>query len=182
MKPFAEYDFPVGVSRESRNHPSPQDVAYVGILEVSLNHTVVIDFVPAFDRHAPWPPELPEDNTDIRTTDQARRAVIALARFAVTPDEERAGRIETLTQGENQGVIFYVGSDAFERMTDELRVLSDRLSGAHDAVAVSRLGDSALARLLNRIVESGYLSQYQLGLLGRSTPDASSGGGSGSEK
>ncbi len=178
MKPFAQYDFPLGFRARVatiRVHRTP---LMVGILEVSLNHTVLIDFVPAFDRHAPWPPELPENSADIRTTDQARRAVIALARFAVTPDEERAGQIEVLTQGEYEGVIFYIGPDAFERLTDELRSLSDRLSGVRDGVAVSRFGDDPLARLLNRIVDSGYLSQYQLRLLGRSSPGVSSAEGS----
>jgi hypothetical protein len=166
MKPTPKFDFPVGVWPETREHLSPASELYRGIYSVLLNHTVSIEFVPAFTR-APWPPTLPEDIDAIASSHEARRTTVALARYAVTADDARASTIEVI-DGDGKHVVFYVCLADFDDLTIELQRVADELSGVHGAIAVSQLAAPALTKLLlDRILRSGHLTQYELYMLGR---------------
>lgn len=169
MKPTPRHDFPVNVWAESNEHPSPIDELYRDVYTATLNHVVSIEFVPAFQR-APWPPELPNDVDEVASKDAARRTAVALARYAVTPDAHRAGEFEAFDRDGSKTVIFYVSSDEFERLGNELRLLSDRFTGVHDSLPISELGVSAFQKLvLERIIPSGQLSPPDLAMLGRAS-------------
>lgn len=169
MKPTPRHDFPVNVWPESHDHPSPVNELYRDVYTATLDHIVHIQFVPAFQR-TPWPPELPNDVDEVTSKDEARRTIIALASYSVTPDARRAGEFETLETDEFQGVIFYVSVDEFERVATELRALADRFGGVHDSIPISELGGSAFEKLLlERIIPSGQLSSRDLAMLGRAS-------------
>jgi hypothetical protein len=166
MKPTPKYDFSVGVSPETREHPSPANELYRDIYSVLLNHTVSIEFVPAFTR-APWPPTLPDDVDAIASSEEARRVTVALATYAVTADDARALTIE-LIDADGKHVVFYVCLADFDELTIELQRVVDKLGGVHDAIAISQLAAPALTKLLlERILRSGRLTQYELYMLGR---------------
>jgi len=119
------------------------------------------------DRRSPWLPELPEIDCPA-SNDEARRTAIRLASYAVTPDAQRAGGIERMPAELDTGVVFFVEPAEFDALSAECEALEQRLSGVHDAVSVSTLGASRLAGFLReRFVPSGYLSDYELTLLGR---------------
>jgi hypothetical protein len=169
VKPTPRHDFPVNVWADSNEHPSPINELYRDVYTATLNHTVSIEFVPAFQR-APWPPELPNDVDEVASKDEARRTAVALAHYAVTPDAQRAGEFEAFDRAGSQSVIFYVSLEEFERLTNELRSLSDRFEGVHDSIPISELGVSALQTLvLERIIPSGQLSPRDLAMLGRAS-------------
>jgi hypothetical protein len=117
---------------------------------------------------------VPLDADNVATRAEARRMTIALSPLVVTPDEIRARSVEAfLADCDAVHTIFYVNNDEFAALSRELDSLSDMFAGVHDAVPVSQLADSALARYLTQlIIPSGYLSVWQLRLLGR-RPDAS---------
>jgi hypothetical protein len=162
MKPSPRQDFPVGVTAARDEAPAALADILAGIHSVSLNHTISVD------RRAPWPPELPEDVDTPGSADEARRTAIRLARYAVTPDAQRAGSVERLAS-EDGGVVFFVEPAEFDAIAAECEALEETLGpGVHDAVPVSRLAGSRMATfLLERFVPSGYLSEYELRLLGR---------------
>jgi hypothetical protein len=174
MKPTPHHDFPVSVWQESADYPSAAAEAFSGIYSVTLNHTISVAFVPTIDRRPLWPPVVPPDADNVASSDEARRMTLALSPLVVTPDDVRAQTIETFVVNSNVvRAIFYVRNDEFAALSRELESLSDAFAGVHDAVPVSHLGDSALARCLTQlIIPSGHLSVYQLHLLGR-RPDAS---------
>ena len=94
MKPLALHDFPVGVWVESRNHLALRDALYVGIYNVSLNHTSPIDFVPSFEHEASSRVQLPDDVDDVKTTTEACGLALAMSQYAVTPDERVSARAD----------------------------------------------------------------------------------------
>ena len=98
MKPRPHYDFPVGVWPESADYPNPTAEALSGVYPVTLNYVVSLVFVPTVDHRAPWPPELPQDVDHIESEADVRRMMIALSDLIVTPDDTRAGTIETPPQ------------------------------------------------------------------------------------
>jgi hypothetical protein len=177
MKPSPQHDFPVGIIRASDENPDAKAM-YTGIYSARLNHSVYVDFVPAFER-APWPPRLPVNVDDVKSIDDARRIAVASSFYVVTPDEARKGTIEIfpdphadedpILQGEGRFIsVFYVGAAEFEELSRELQALSDKMSGIYDSVPVSELNGTALGRvLLDRIVLSGQLSDRHLYMLGR---------------
>jgi hypothetical protein len=168
VKPSPRHDFPVGVSAARNEHAAEYARAFAGIYTVTLNHAISIELVPTVDRRPPWPPELPEDVDCPASSDEARRTAIRLARYAVTPDAQRAGGVERLPAELDAGVVFFVELAEFDALIAECEALEQRFSGPHDAVPVSTLGTSRLARLLHeRVLASGQLSAYELGVLGR---------------
>lgn len=174
MKPKPRYDFPVSVWREGVDYPTVPPEVFSGIYSVTLNHMIAIAFVPAVDRRSPWPPVVPPDADNVATSVEARRMTTALSPLTVTPDEIRAGSVETfLGRCDAVHTIFYVNNNEFAVLSRELDSLSDMFTGVHDAVPVSQLGDSTLVRCLTQlIIPSGYISVRQLHLLGR-RPDTS---------
>lgn len=176
MKPSPEYDFPVSVWKESKEHPSPVNAMYAGIYSVRLNYSVSIEFVPAFER-SPWPPGLSGDVDEVRSCDEARRMIVACSSYVVTPDDARSGSIETFpdpgadmfpdTEGRPISM-FYLRVAEFDELTREIEGLCERLHGIYDSVPVSELNGTLLARtLLDRILPSGQLSERALYMLGR---------------
>ena len=90
MKPRPEFDFSVFVRRQTWEEEANQARYYEGIFDVSLNGIVSAMFVPTPDRMA-WPPELPRNADEIHSEADARAISIALSRFVVTADDNRAG-------------------------------------------------------------------------------------------
>jgi len=169
MKPWRTHDFGIGAWPATSDHPPPQNRHYEGIYSVTLNETIHIEFVPAIDRHAPWPPVLPGDVDLVESTAEARRLTLTLARYTVTPDRERAGSTEKLDGKDADGVVFYVLPEEFDELSRDLYAVEDDAPGIHSSIPVSRLADTALARfLLERLIPSGYLSDRELYMIERS--------------
>src|ERR1041385_6246726 len=93
MKPQPKFDFPINVWPEAAEYAGPVRELYAGIYSMTLNHSVSIEFVPGFQR-SPWPPELPMDFDAVTTLDEARRGIVSLCTYSVTPDDTRAGTNE----------------------------------------------------------------------------------------
>lgn len=169
MKPFPQYDFPVGVWRETRERPPAARDAYEGMYSIILNHLVYITVVPPLDRSAPWPPTAPDDIDNIADPATARRTAVWLGGLIVTPDVSRAGTMERVDiNDDTRATIFYISPAEFEAISQELDAVATRMSGVHDAIAISTLRDQTTAKLLlERIVPSGALSAYALEMLGR---------------
>jgi hypothetical protein len=166
VKPSPRHDFPVCVSTEQDEHPIELAGYYRQIFDVQLNYSVSLYVVPNFARE-PWPPRMREESV----TDEldARRSIIAAARYAVTPDDLRANSLETFTDldGGNH-TLFYISTSEHERLVAELERLSTRSGSAFDATPVSQLDAPVLQRLLlDRIVPSGAMAPYIMALLGR---------------
>lgn len=185
MKPSPRHDFVVNVWPESREYTDQVSKLYAGIYSVSLNHSFSIEFVPAFERF-PWPPGLPGDVEDVKSCDEARRTMVVLSRYVVTPDDTRKATIETMpdtgsdllgrgipsediqTTRDTEHSVFYVSAAEFDELAQELGELQDRTPGIHDSLPISQLKGTALARFLHeRILPSGRLLRRELHMLDR---------------
>jgi hypothetical protein len=165
MKPVPRRDFPVGITAARNEHPEEAAEVMAGIYTVLLNHTISVEIVPQVDR---WPPDAPYGIDVPVSSDEARRAALWAARYAVTPDPVRAGAVERLSPDPDSAVVFFVEPAEFDAILAECAALEEGFAGIHSAKPVSALGDSRLARfLLDRLIPSGYLSEYQRKLLGQ---------------
>lgn len=177
MKPSPRYDFPVGVGADSTEYSGATRNAFSGIYTVTLNHIVLVTFVPSVNRQEPWPPALPEDFDSVSDSETARRSMIALARLSITPDDSRAGTIERHGSDKDARTIFYVRQDEFAVFARELEVVSDKLPGVHDTALISELGDQSFVRfLLDKVLPSGRLTDHALQMLGRKSDGRSPSG------
>jgi hypothetical protein len=182
MKPQPKYDFPINVWPEAAEHAGPVREQYADIFSVTLNHAVSIEFVPSFQR-SPWPPQLPVDFDTVTSVDEARRGIVGLSTYSVTPDETRTGTDEVFEGVDQQRhVVFYASQDDYARLALELSQLSDQFAGVRDAVPVSELNRSALACfLLDRFLGSSHVEENDLRMLGRGEQQADAARHSGQE-
>jgi len=110
-----------------------------------------VAFVPAVAR-SPWPPTLPKDTDDIRSSDDARRLSL-LSRFAITPDASRAGTSETVTASDGMtSTILYCDEAEFQRASAQLAELSERTPGVHDSIPLDDVRDTPVFRLVAKVV------------------------------
>ena len=172
MKPSPQHDFPVSVTRPSYGIEGGAACFYESIFEVTLNFTVSISFVPLFERSGrEWPPRSTEDPGRVQSTAQARFNSVAMARYAVTPDDRMAGGealIPALEADVDDGVVFYVESQEFEVMARELSELEDELSGVYDFRNVSKIEQLRFVQLLlRRVLTSPHFSTSHRRILGR---------------
>jgi hypothetical protein len=144
---------------------------YDGVTGVYLNGAVDVLFVPPFARE-PWPPA-PADPDDAASVDEARRAAVASASYAVTPDDARAGTAEVLPRDEaldpeiRPAVVFYVGSDEFEASVRDLEWMADRRVALGDGFRLPELAGRAVVRLLlERVVGSEHFDPRSRRFLG----------------
>jgi hypothetical protein len=168
MKAPNRHDVLIGVTHARREHDPAYADALADLYTVTLNHAIAIEIVPAVDRQRQWPPALPDDVDRPASPDEARRIAIRLARYAVTPDAQRAGSVERLPAEADGGVIFFVDPAEFDALVAECAALERGFTGIHDATPLSALGASCLAEFLReRFLPSGQLTAYELGLLDR---------------
>jgi len=110
-----------------------------GEFRVTLNKNVVLHFVPGMNAEMPDRSSLPQ--------------------FSVMPDDLRDGDDEVVSfvyedlkdVDPFEGVIFYVGRERYERLTDELADVARRY-GAFDRIPDAYLPDSELVRMISRRV------------------------------
>lgn len=166
MKPRPRHDFPVTVSAEDQEHPSHLAAYYRQMFDVQLNFSESISIVPRFIRD-PWPPHASDQA--IESEEEARRSIVAAARYTVTPDDTRATQVETFTSEEGRDhVVFYITSAEHAALVSELERLATESPSIYLGTPVSELGAPVLQRvLLNQILPSGTLSTHVMALLGR---------------
>jgi hypothetical protein len=168
VKPQPKYDFPINVWPEAAEYVGAVREQYADIYSVTLNHAVSIQFVPSFQR-MPWPPELPVDFDTVTSLDEARRGIISLSTYSVTPDDGRRGTDEVFEGTDQQRhVVFYASNNDYASLALELSQLSDRFAGIHDALPISQLNRSRLACfILDRFLGSSYVAASDLRMLER---------------
>lgn len=200
MKPGPEYDFPLHVRPERFEYMYDDGDSvshwYTGIYTATLNFTIEIAFVPRVNRkYTAWPPVLPDSADTVVSQQEARIVSLLLYHYSITPDALRAGQYEILPdpireklikQGELEElenysgdvprVIFYITPDEWRLARRELYTVSCKYPNwRDDTPRVSQLMDLSFARLiLDRIIPSGYLTNYELKLIDRLPPQAAS--------
>jgi hypothetical protein len=193
MKPSQDRDFAVNVRHQVREEDPAVAAYYQGVYGMTLNRLVTIVFVPAFSRGpGTWPPVLPDDLDQVGSAQDARRFSVALADYAVTPDEARAGTEEVLPPqpavggggdspggGETGGgedsleprpaVVFFVSPAEFDAFTAELEALEDRAPGVHDVVRVPEIEGLEVVKFLrSRVLASPHVAPEHRRVLGLS--------------
>lgn len=170
MKERPQYDFPVRAFAEGQDYVGAVRDAYKGMYGITLNRVVTLTLIPTVSQRRPWPPGLPDDFDSITDVETARRSVLALAEFAIVPDDSRAGSTESQPRERGHGTIFYVSTDEFTELTRDAEALSDEHPAVYDSVPISKLGNRAIGRLVNeRVLPSGKLTERQLHMLGRNS-------------
>jgi hypothetical protein len=168
MKPSPSIDPRVGVRPEALEQASESADAYRGIFDVTLNDLVHIMFVPRLDRSAPWPPTFPANVDLITSQAEARRTIVMLDSYVVTPDASRAETEEVVDQDGRQGVVFYVSDAEFGQFSLELERLAELLPGIHSWKPLSELQDLGLGRFITqRFVDSTLVCVEDRRRLGR---------------
>jgi len=175
-----DYDFPIKVSLQLWEEADETSLLYAGIIFIILNGMPSVTFVPRTRRTpANWPPTLPDSLGDIKTAEEARLVTLGMARYTVTPDEERAGTEEVLLHpgyevpesggyiDPSHSVVFFTTLDEYEGLTDEALELSLRARGQL-GVPVSEIEGTKLAQfLLTRVIASPHVHQADRRMLGR---------------
>jgi hypothetical protein len=177
VKPRPEHDFPFSVRHEVWEAAPDSRHLYEGIYSVALNHGhgATVTFVARIDRPTSAVVTLPTDFDAISTSTEARLIALAVARYAVTADDRRAGSDELATwidwggeESHRVPVVFYVTEDEFRVYQEELAGLSEMFSGIHDAVPVSAVADrEVVGFLLRRVLRSNRFSPKDREQLGR---------------
>lgn len=176
MKVSPRADYPVRVVPEPEEMAEPLAPLYQGIYRLVLNHVVDVVFVPDLSRLAPpWDPAgLP---APVENPEQARLETVLSARYAVTPNQPRAGTHERFTQpstegGGQTGVVFYTGAAEFDRFAEELSRLCEIAFGRSDGPAVTQLrAFEVIGFLEQRVVASGQLGPWDAMMLGQTSED-----------
>lgn len=160
MKATPRQDFPIRVVSVRREHDAEHEDLFVDMYFVTLNEEILLEVVPAVDLRTPWPPDLADVDSPA-SADEARRAAIWFARYAVTPNAQRAGEVDRTLA--TDGTVFFAAPAEFEALRAECEAIE-----RDDArPLLSDLGDSALATFLReRFLPSGQLTEYALELLG----------------
>ncbi|MEC4818003.1 MAG: hypothetical protein SAK29_32745 [Scytonema sp. PMC 1069.18] len=173
MKPSPRYDFLVSVRLQAWEEEPEIAPLYQGIIEVTLNHTLSIIFVPEFERNANCCHYVLPDNVDKITTDiEARLVSVALSKYSVTPNPSLAGLEEIISrvicETPERGVIFYVTPEEFKIFSSELSMLSEQLPSVHSSRPASEIENLEVTKfLLSRILTSKYFAEEDLQMLGR---------------
>lgn len=193
MKPSPRYHFPLTITSVEREEGSQ---TYGGIYELRLNYEVRLAFVPDVRRGpGPWPPPCDDPGPEPSICG-ARISRIETSPYAITPDPTRAGHEELVMievpdrSGAPQPrptAIFYVTTAAFATYLQEFEALwgaiyvkdlGEPQRGPDDILYVPEaymrgmpypvLAQWAVVQLLlQRIIPSPYLTDYDLKLLGR---------------
>jgi hypothetical protein len=170
MKPTPHYDFPISVRRQTWEEEPDEAHFYEGIFTVNLNYSSSLLFVPVVERIV-WPPSLSGRTDSINSEQEARLFTLALSRYSVTPDPERAGQEEMIPGSLAElepGVIFYVSDHEFFVFSQELGKLADERPSVHSAWRISEIMDLEVSNfILSRLLISKHISRRDLELLGR---------------
>jgi hypothetical protein len=158
MPTASDYTFPVVVRDQMWDAPEDQAPLYRNIYDVILRSTVTVTFVPDIGRGVDsWPPILPED---VKVFDEriARLESIEQARYAITPDHERAGQHEQIVRSiqdpdtgrseTTETTIFYIQPEVFHSCLQELAGLSEEIGGARLARPINELTNLTIMRVL----------------------------------
>jgi hypothetical protein len=171
LKPQPQHDFPVSVIRASDEVDPDVAPFYQGILELRLNFSVTIWFVPRYERGAHRQIVIVTGPDEMTSEREARAASVAVASYSVTPDDALSGT-EELTPRDDEGlgprVLFYVTQQEFDTFSREIESLGEALSSRFDSRKVSELGDlKVIAFLVSRLLASPHIDELDREMLGR---------------
>jgi hypothetical protein len=180
MKISPHADYPVRVIEQAWEEEPDRAYLYHGVFTMTLNHVVDIAFVPDVSATAPpWDGrQLPASTDEIAAVAQARIAAAMLPRYAVTPNEARAGDVERAqwpaTGGDaNRAMIRYVRQEEFDRFATDLRHLSTVVSEKFIGTTVSGLRQFPVIQFVEReVVAAPWLAPDDAAMLGRVDPPA----------
>ena len=98
MKVGSSPNYVVRVTKPGWYEKPEQAPLYEGIYHFDLNHVAGISFVPRVTAAGPpWSPDgLPDDAADFTTAEHVRVCEVLSGGYSVTPDDERAGKVEQL--------------------------------------------------------------------------------------
>jgi hypothetical protein len=175
MKPSPNADYPIQVYPQSWEEGSLRAPLYQGVFSMVLNYVVEVAFVPDVSAAAPpWVGrELPANLDEVSTPEQARLATALLAKYAVTPNDARAGDVAyvrwPLAEGPiGDGWIRYVSAVEFARYAAELDRLSEIVSSRFPDKTVSDLRDYEVVRFIEReVVAAPWFAPSDAVMLGR---------------
>jgi hypothetical protein len=182
MKQSPTADYPVRVRPESWEHDPTQAGLYAGVYTVTLNATVDITFVPDLSRSAPpWDGRiLPADLDALHTPEQAAYASALLARYVVTPNAARAGRVESFRPAggaldggyDEDSVVRYVEPAQYADFVGDLDRLAVVVGSVRSDTPVSALRDHPVIRFVeDDIVAAPWFGRDDVVWLGRPAPD-----------
>lgn len=179
MKPGPHADYPIQVYPQSWEEDSLRAPHYQGVYSMVLNYIVEVAFVPDVSAAAPpWGGrQLPANVDEVSTPEQARLAAVLLAKYAVTPNDARAGDVECARWPPHEGPIGdgwirYVSAVEFARYAAELDRLSEIVSSRFPDKTVSDLRDYEVVRFIEReVVAAPWLQPRDAAMLGRIAAD-----------
>jgi hypothetical protein len=121
------------------------------IFRLDFNHLFHVDFIPQFDIHErPWPPVCSAIPGDILNNDDARYWVAANGNILIIVDEERKGGVyysriefpefdEQFDENRFSGLIFYISSEQYSKLENEIAPLARCPQSAADTKPFSKL-------------------------------------------
>lgn len=168
-------DYFVRVGEEADEQYDDVAPLYRGILSLDLNYLVSVDFVPDLtDVGPPWRGWVfgPVED-DFSTPQQARLAKLLGARYAVTPNAERAGTEDGFSwswtdEPAEPGTVFYVSPEEFDELTADLIDLAEIAGGVHSPVRHSAVADRPVVRFVeSRVLASRWFDPADAAKIGR---------------
>lgn len=168
MKIGSDANYNVRVLEQGWGEPVEQQALYEGIYTFDVNQVVEVSFVPRVNAAGPpWPAEgLPDDVADFETVEQMRLLAILTTGYSVTPDDARAGtgeRLEWPFPWPDPGnefirpddpapspVVFYVTAAEFERLSADLKTLTEIAGTVHSTVRHDEVADHEAVQFVDR--------------------------------
>jgi len=176
MKVGANPDFPVFVQPESTQHDGAEAALFDGVFRVTLNHFVVVLFVPDVPLPPRGAPAFPGE--PITTPARARQSCLLDGPYCIVADDALAGTSRRISApppsllAEVPSVVCFVGRQEFARYVDELERIEDLQYGP---APVTRLRPYRVARYLQWLAASGQLDPTHTAFLGGPRPSPDSG-------
>lgn len=170
MKPVPTKDFCISVRRQSWEEDGNVAEYFSDIFDVTLNFSVTIYFIPQIDKQY-WPPLLPNNFNEIKSRQEARSGTAALAKYIVTPNDEKSGKEEVISilSDDTNLVVFYVKASEFDIFSEELCMLSDKRPSVHSGWKISEVLHLAVySYIKNVFLNSQYIDKSDLAMLGKS--------------
>jgi hypothetical protein len=165
----------VRVSSDAWSLPLEEASLYDGTYRVDLNRVLKVTFVDGLSRFGPpWTAgALPAPGAELRDPALVRLNTLLNGRYVVTPNDALAGRAERFDwpwgePGERYVVVFYVSTQTFTELRDDLEALLDVAGNVHSTASRDDLLDHPVIQFIeDHVLTSTWLRPIDARTIGR---------------